>query len=159
MATLMIIDHIVRTQILQQLSARSDVEEKKTEEVTSKDFNHCLKLIHQIRRQPTLWTGAPMSSLRLAPTTTPGCRFGNSLSPSCSKETQPCPFTRGVLLQSFVDPFHQWCLKHTIYQMQVLWPPWDKTAKPDLCSWILPERDYWRAFTESSCRQLLNLWH
>ena len=49
MATLMIIDHIVRTQILQQLSARSDVEEEKKEEVTSKDFNHCLKLIYHIK--------------------------------------------------------------------------------------------------------------
>ena len=126
-----------------------------------KRFQSLLKayLSYQIRRQPTLWTGAPMSSLRLVPTTMSECRFGNSLSPSCSKETQPCPFTRGVLLQSFVDPFHQWCLKHTIYQMQVLWPPGDKTAGPDLCSWILPERDYWRAFIESSCSQLPNLWH
>merc|ERR1712037_171587 len=67
-----------------------------------KFFNSCqpevmLRRKRQKRRQPTLWTGAPMSSLRLARTKTLGCRFGNSLSPSCSKETQPCPFTRGTL--------------------------------------------------------------
>lgn len=119
-------------------------------------------LIFRIRCLRTLWMGVPMSSLRLAPTKTSECRFGSSLNPSCSKETQPCRFTRGDLGAVFCEDSWICSINDVlnIPSMQVLWPPWDKTTKPHLCRWILPQRDYWeswRSFTESTWKPLLKL--
>ena len=155
--------HMVRNQILQQLSARSDVEEKEKEEVTSKDFNRkqcwsfvsgvcepsgwvfpCLHWdwLQQRRRNSdseTLWTPAVPRRPSLADL--PEVTYLGAV------------FCEDSWICSINDVLN-------IPSMQVLWPPWDKTTKPHLCSWILPQRDYWeswRSFTESTWKPLLKL--